>query len=138
MIHIVDPNQISASEEGSDRYRERWFFTHYLPGQNQLSTGQTYPLYTFINGQKRYISNPVAETYPLTNNPSGNTLAFKPTGSVNWQDFSLGPSQFLNLALPSTLSSPQIALWQNYGTQGLPGQLIQFPVHLLVLMILKY
>lgn len=119
IVDVVEPNQISASLEKSGMPRERWFFADYLPGQQQLVAGQTYPLYTFINGQKYYISNPVGQTYQLTTKSNGSTLTFKPTQPVNWQDFSFDPSQFLNFYLPSTLSSSQIALWQNYGFKGM-------------------
>jgi Cys-rich repeat protein len=123
ITHIVNPLQISASTENSNMFKERWFFADYSPGKTQLIANQTYPLYTFMNGQKYYIANPAGGTYQLISvkNSSNNLLALKPTRPINWRNFSLDPSQFINLYLPPNLTSSMIALWQNPNVGSQPA-----------------
>jgi Cys-rich repeat protein len=116
IIRLVPENKISAKIETPDIFRERWFYTDYPYGQNQLTVGQRYPLYTIVNGNKQYISNPVSSTYQLSSTPTNNSLAFTPTYPVNWGDYSLNSSQFQNLNLPGNM-----ALWQNSNVMGTPA-----------------
>lgn len=130
VIHLVPTTQISAVIETSDIFKERWFYADYFPGQNQLIVGQNYPLYTFINSTKYYISNPVGVpgtivTYQLkpSMSSSDRVLTFKPTSPANWGSFTVTPSQFLNLALPNNTNAT-IALWQNASVLGTPAVIV--------------
>ena len=128
------PKYISAQIETNDIVRERYFYTDY-DGENQFVVGKSYPIYTIINGQKRYLSTPVGPPssghpsatpnptssptlYTLTQNPVSDTAKFSPKTSTNWGQFNLTPDQFPNLAYTEPTS---LALWQTSALIGQPA-----------------
>ena len=122
VAHIVGPDQISAGIETSMSFKERWFYADYTKGRGQMMVGETYPLYTFVGTTKYYLTNPVNNIYQLKTSVSSgdNVVAFKPTKAVNWGNFSVNPSEFVNLYIPNGTNT-MIALWQNSAVMGVPA-----------------
>lgn len=118
-VAAVDPMYITADLETPDLVRERYFFIDEEP-----TVGGSYPIYIWVDGEKRYLSQPnrLAEmgptVYQLTPAPEEGTAQLAPTVVGNWREHTFTPNDFINLAFNNT---PKLALWRDFSFQGQPA-----------------
>uniref|UniRef100_A0A6C0IYQ3 Uncharacterized protein n=1 Tax=viral metagenome TaxID=1070528 RepID=A0A6C0IYQ3_9ZZZZ len=112
---------VTTDFETNDTVRERYFFADAETGQ--FRTGTDYPIYIWVDGQKRYLSRPhrLSENgptiYELTSQPERDTARFSPMTTANWREMNLTPNDFINLAFNNI---PELALWRDDSYQGKP------------------
>lgn len=121
------PNSLITDDlETNDIVRERYFYADQAP----YMVGTDYPIYIWVNQEKRYLSNPQRLTengptnYELTSQPLDNTARLSPLAPANWREPTLTPNDFINLAFNNT---PRLALWQDESLQGQPAVLPSTP-----------
>lgn len=114
---------VTADLETNDTVRERYFFAD-LQGTEQFKSGVDYPIYIWVNGQKRYLSKPQRHsengptTYELTARSEEDTARFSPMTVANWREMTLTPNDFINLAFNNI---SELALWRDESYQGRPA-----------------
>ena len=111
---------ITADLETNDTVRERYFFAD----GDEYRVGVDYPIYIWVDQEKRYLSNPRRLTedgptiYELTAQPRENTARLSPMAPSNWREMTVTPNDFINLAFNNT---PELALWRDESYQGRPA-----------------
>jgi len=124
----------------STNFIEHWAYVDLPAGETFMYVGKRYPLYFLDDvGTKVYLKEPVIigmseEETPVRGNtfeyteyrntatPSDNVLAFVPTETGDWRQYTFTTRDFDQLLIPDLApTNRSVALWQNADLQGQPA-----------------
>ena len=115
-VGYVKNQNVSYQVDTQDIVTEKPFYFDYLPGTTALVPGMEYPIYIYIDGDRKYLSSPKRAgpngptKYTPTDSPTGDTARLFPTSAFFWREYALTPGNFQNLVY----DTPQaLGLWND-------------------------